>query len=134
MTSTAPAMENQSHLLPHIDLEFWLNAAYMRFIPQSIRWNLGESLYNVFLGARRKATGARLGTAFLGDITVKYLEWGRPQLPKLVILHGFSDSKPAFSPLPRHRPRHPWVWRERKTSARHVHSPAIFGVDYPLSG
>jgi len=80
------------------DLDFLLQTLYTKLLPESVRWNLGENLYNVYVGARRKATGARLGSAFLGDITVKYLEWGRPQLPKLLLLHGFADSKDGVLP------------------------------------
>ncbi|MBV6494509.1 MAG: 2-succinyl-6-hydroxy-2,4-cyclohexadiene-1-carboxylate synthase [Turneriella sp.] len=98
MPTLAAFAEKQNNLFQSIDLDYFLNAAYTRFVPQSIRWNLGENLYNVYIATRRKATGARLGSAFLGDITVKYLEWGRPQLPKLIILHGFSDSKDGVLP------------------------------------
>lgn len=75
-----------------------LHTLYTRVLPESFRWNLGENLYSAYVGARRKSSGARLGSAFLGDITVKYLEWGRPQLPKLLLLHGFADSKDGVLP------------------------------------
>lgn len=93
----APAAETNP-LIPNIDIDFFLHTLYTRFIPEGFRWNLGENLYNAYVGARRKASGARVGSAFLGDITVKYLEWGRPQLPKLLILHGFADSKDGILP------------------------------------
>lgn len=98
MSAQATAAENSGGLLPGIDLDFFLHTLYTRFIPESFRWNFGENLYNAYIGARRKASGARVGSAFLGDITVKYLEWGRPQLPKLLLLHGFADSKDGVLP------------------------------------
>jgi abhydrolase domain-containing protein 6 len=81
-----------------MDFDFFLHTLYTKLVPESFRWNFGENLYNVYQGSKRKASGARLGSAFLGDITVKYLEWGRPQLPKLLILHGFADSKDGVLP------------------------------------
>lgn len=81
-----------------MDIDFLAHSLYTRLLPESFRWNFGENLYNVYTQARRKASGARLGSAFLGDITVKYLEWGRPQLPKLLLLHGFADSKDGVLP------------------------------------
>jgi len=83
------------------DLDFLMNSLYTRLVPESVRWNIGENLYNTYSGIRRKASSARLGSAFLGDITVKYLEWGRPQLPKLLLLHGFADSKDGVLPYAR---------------------------------
>lgn len=81
-----------------MDIDFLTHSLYTRLLPESFRWNFGENLYNVYTQTRRKASGARLGSAFLGDITVKYLEWGRPQLPKLLLLHGFADSKDGVLP------------------------------------
>ncbi|MBL8035246.1 MAG: alpha/beta hydrolase [Leptospiraceae bacterium] len=81
-----------------MDIDYLLHGLYTRLLPESFRWNFGENLYNAYVGTRRKASGARLGSAFLGDITVKYLEWGRPQLPKLLLLHGFGDSKDGVLP------------------------------------
>lgn len=81
-----------------MDIDFLAHSLYTRLLPESFRWNFGENLYNVYTQTRRKASGARLGSAFLGDITVKYLEWGRPQLPKLLLLHGFADSKDGVLP------------------------------------
>ncbi len=81
-----------------MDIDFLAHSLYTRLLPESFRWNFGENLYNVYSQTRRKSSGARLGSAFLGDITVKYLEWGRPQLPKLLLLHGFADSKDGVLP------------------------------------
>ena len=81
-----------------MDIDFLAHSLYTRLLPESFRWNFGENLYNVYTQSRRKGSGARLGSAFLGDITVKYLEWGRPQLPKLLLLHGFADSKDGVLP------------------------------------
>lgn len=96
--ASAAVAEKSPGLLPDIDLDFLFHTLYTRFIPESLRWNLGENLYNAYVGTRRKTSGARIGSAFLGDITVKYLEWGRPQLPKLLLLHGFGDSKDGVLP------------------------------------
>ncbi len=98
MSAHAAAETTSSGLIPNVDIDFFLHTLYTRFVPESFRWNFGENLYNVYVAARRKASGARLGSAFLGDITVKYLEWGRPQLPKLLLLHGFADSKDGVLP------------------------------------
>jgi len=84
-----------------VDFEQLLHRLYARILPESFRWNFGENLYSAYTGTRRKTSGARLGSAFLGDITVKYLEWGRPQLPKLLLLHGFADSKDGVLPYAR---------------------------------
>lgn len=81
-----------------LDFDHLLNSLYTRLIPMSVRWNLGENLYHAFQGTLRRLSSARLGSAFLGDITVKYLEWGRPQYPKLLLLHGFADSKDGVLP------------------------------------
>jgi abhydrolase domain-containing protein 6 len=98
MSQSGITAEKPNPLLPNIDLDFFFHTLYTRFVPESFRWNLGENLYNAYIGTRRKTSGARLGSAFLGDITVKYLEWGRPQLPKLLLLHGFADSKDGVLP------------------------------------
>ncbi|MCX7633374.1 MAG: alpha/beta hydrolase [Turneriella sp.] len=89
-------MQNLSSVLP--DWDFWLHNLYSEFLPMWLRWNIGEGLYNAYIRANRRWSGARVGTAFLGDTTVKYLEWGRPQSPKLLILHGFGDSKDGVLP------------------------------------
>lgn len=84
--------------LATIDLDYLLHSLYTRLVPMSVRWSIGENLYNTYVSTRRKLSSARLGSAFLGDVTVKYLEWGRPQLPKLLLLHGFADSKDGVLP------------------------------------
>lgn len=81
-----------------VDFDYLLHSVYTRLVPMSVRWNIGENLYNAYVGTRRRLSSARLGSAFLGDVTVKYLEWGRPQLPKLLLLHGFADSKDGVLP------------------------------------
>ena len=76
-----------------------VNELYTQLIPSNLRWAWGESLFKTLIALRRKQSNARLGTAFIGDLTIKYLEFGRPQLPKMILLHGLSDSKDTYITL-----------------------------------
>ena len=76
-----------------------INELYTQLIPANLRWTWGESIYESFFALRRRQANARLGTAFIGDLTIKYLEFGRPQYPKMILLHGLSDSKDNFISL-----------------------------------
>ena len=51
-----------------VDFDYLLHSVYTRLVPMSVRWNIGENLYNAYVGTRRRLSSARLGSAFLGEI------------------------------------------------------------------
>jgi pimeloyl-ACP methyl ester carboxylesterase len=65
-------------------------------LPENWKDFLGETLWNLHVKSQYFLSSAKENSLEIDGLDISYAEIGDPRLKKLVIIHGFSDSKESF--------------------------------------